>query len=60
MELGRFEEALSAFEKAIQMRPGKGYLWRKKGHALKALLRKDEMNEAYDTGFRLDCPEYNI
>lgn len=33
-------------------------VWDSRAHALKALGRKEEANEAYDKGVWFECPEY--
>lgn len=50
---GKYEEALSYYQKAIQLKPtGDAYFH--KGHALTFLDRKTESKEAYDESYRLD------
>jgi len=39
---GRFEEALKALDKAVQLKPGDAELWKNLGEALIALGRLDE------------------
>ncbi len=45
--LGRYEEALEYYERALQIDPADGYAWYAKGEAQKALGRQAEADEAY-------------
>ena len=45
--LGRYDEALKYYERALQIDPADGYAWYAKGEALKALDRQAEADEAY-------------
>ncbi len=44
---GRFDEAIQAYDKAIQLRPDNGIPWAYKGDALKAIGRTNESDTAY-------------
>lgn len=44
---GRFAEALTVCEKGLDLYPGLGVLWSRKGQALEALARPSDAREAY-------------
>jgi len=46
-ELKKYDEAVDAFDKALQINPKDPLTWMNKGDALKALGRKAEADEAY-------------
>ncbi|MGD9779610.1 tetratricopeptide repeat protein, partial [Methanomethylovorans sp.] len=52
--LGRYEEALQACDKAIEIDPNYLYAWSHKGFALYGLGRYDEALQAYDKCIELD------
>jgi tetratricopeptide (TPR) repeat protein len=45
--LGRNEDALQAYDMAIELNPEKGGLWYSKGGVLKTLGRNSEADEAF-------------
>ncbi len=47
MDLGRYEDALAAYEKATVVDPAFPRPWYKKGQALKALGRESEADDAF-------------
>ncbi|WP_406661686.1 tetratricopeptide repeat protein [Methanolobus sp. ZRKC3] len=50
----RYEEAIEAFEKAIDINPDDAYAWYLKGSALNSLGRDEEAVEAYEKAKELD------
>jgi tetratricopeptide (TPR) repeat protein len=53
-DLGRYEDALAAIEKALQLDPGGAMDWTNKAVVLRSLKRYDEALEAMDEAVRLD------
>ena len=53
-EANKFEEALNAYEKAIEIFPAIPEAWTNKGNTLTALGRNDEALKAYDEALRLN------
>jgi tetratricopeptide (TPR) repeat protein len=53
----RYEEALAAYEKAIQLDPGYGIAYRMKGYTLHALKRDEEALAAYEQAIALDSTD---
>ena len=51
--LGRYEEALSAYEEAIRLKPDYDYAWNGKGNQLGNLGRYEEALSAYEEAIRL-------
>ncbi len=49
----QFEEALSAFDRAIQVDPEYALAWYNRGHALRALGRDEEADAAYEKAISL-------
>ena len=47
-ELGRFEDAVDAYDKALEFNPKKGEAWFDKGDSLEELERYEQALEAYD------------
>lgn len=56
-ERGRYEEALQAFDEAIQLNPDLAVVWHNNGTAFRNLGRYEEALQAFDEAIRLD-PEY--
>ena len=57
--MGRFEEAIAAFDQVLAMEPNHALTWNNRGNALIALERIDEAIKSYDTRARADartCP----
>jgi tetratricopeptide (TPR) repeat protein len=52
--LGRFEEALEVFDKAVQLKPDVGVLWKFRGNALVKLDRRDQAILSYQQVLKLD------
>ena len=46
--LGKYDEAIQAFDKAIKLNPAKAETWRNKGLDLYRLNRSDEAIQAFD------------
>ncbi len=53
-KLKRYEEAIEAYEKAIELDPKDAYAWVNKGFALDELKRYEEAIEAYEKAIELD------
>lgn len=56
-ELGRAEEALATYDRAIALQPNFPWAWARKGRALRILNRCEEALACYDEALRLD-PNY--
>ncbi|HUN99585.1 MAG TPA: tetratricopeptide repeat protein, partial [Bradyrhizobium sp.] len=56
--LKRYEEALKAFDKAIQFQPDSGELWRSLGNALLQLNRGSEALLSYQRALQLDPRDF--
>ncbi|MBK8137666.1 MAG: tetratricopeptide repeat protein [Chloroflexi bacterium] len=56
-ELGRYEEALVAYDQAIAQQPGLSWAWARKGRTLRLLERYEEALACYDTALELQ-PRY--
>jgi tetratricopeptide (TPR) repeat protein len=56
-ELGRAEEALTTYDRAIALQPNFPWAWARKGRALRILNRCEEALACYDEALRLD-PNY--
>ena len=56
-KLGRYEEALQAIDKALELKPDYSYAWNNKGIALRNLGRHEEALQAYDKALKLK-PDY--
>jgi superkiller protein 3 len=57
-KLGRYEEALQAIDKALELNPDNSYAWNNKGIALRNLGRHEEALQAYDKALELN-PDYS-
>ncbi len=57
MDQGKFEEALAAFDKAIDLNPQYAEAWNNKGRVLATLSRLNEANEAFDKSIKIN-PNY--
>ena len=57
MELRRFADALSCFDRALALRPGDAEMINNRGNALQGLARYDEALAAYDQALALE-PDY--
>jgi tetratricopeptide (TPR) repeat protein len=53
-ELGRAEEALLAYDRAISLQPGSSWAWARKARALRLLNRCEEALLCYEEALRLD------
>ncbi|NYT10469.1 MAG: tetratricopeptide repeat protein, partial [Methanosarcinales archaeon] len=51
--LGRHDEAIQCYDKAIELDRNKGAAWWHKGESLKALDRSAEAESFFDTGRKL-------
>ena len=51
---GRYDEALEAYNKAIELDPKDAFAWFYKGFTLRDLKRNDEALEAYNKSIELD------
>jgi tetratricopeptide (TPR) repeat protein len=52
--MGRYEEAVSAYDRAITIDPGNGEAWRNRGLSLSLLNRSDEAFVSYSRALELD------
>ncbi|MCX6674748.1 MAG: tetratricopeptide repeat protein [Methanothrix sp.] len=52
--LGRYDEALQAYDRALEMDSQMVGAWHNKGHALNSLGRYDEALQAYDKAIQID------
>jgi len=55
--LGKHDEAINAYDKAIELDPKDASAWYNKGHALNRLEKHDGAIKAYDKAIELD-PKY--
>ena len=55
----RFDEALKAFDKAVQLKPDSAELWRNLGNVLVQLGRDDEALLSYRQAFGLDASDFD-
>ena len=53
-ELGKHDEAIKAFDKAIEINPQDSYAWDGKGIALWKLDKYDEAIKAFDKAIEID------
>ena len=56
-ELGRYEEAIHAYDRAIDLNPDVAWGWARKGRTLRLLRRYSDAMQAYQEALRLD-PNY--
>ena len=56
-ELGRYEDALDAYNEAIEMQPDYGWAWGRKGRTLRLLERYDESLECYDKAIEIKADD---
>jgi tetratricopeptide (TPR) repeat protein len=56
-ELGRLDEALGAYDRALAMQPENAWAWARKGRALRLLRRYEDALACYDTSLKLE-PRY--
>ena len=54
MKLGRLENAIRAFDKAIGIKPDSHTAWSNKGRALDALGRHEEAIKAFDLAKKIN------
>jgi superkiller protein 3 len=52
--LGRYQESLQAYDKAIELDPRLGAAWNDKGNSLRNLERYNEALDAYDRAIHID------
>jgi tetratricopeptide (TPR) repeat protein/tRNA A-37 threonylcarbamoyl transferase component Bud32 len=57
LELKRYEDALVAYNRAVELRPKYADAWKSKGNTLVALKRYEEARNAYDKAIQIQ-PEY--
>ena len=55
--MGRFEEAIQCFDRAIEIYPRYSFPWNNKGNSLRHLGRFDEALQCYDIAIEID-PQY--
>jgi tetratricopeptide (TPR) repeat protein len=58
-DLGKYDEAIEAWDEAIWLDPNYEKAWNNKGNAFAALGKYDDAIKAYDEAIRLD-PNYAI
>ncbi len=58
--LERFEEALKAFDKAVQLQPERAELWRNRGNVLIQLERHSDAVLAYQHALKLDPSLWDV
>lgn len=56
-ELGRLDEAIAAYDRAITLKPDLSWAWARKGRTLRLLRRYDEALTCYDQALKLQ-PRY--
>ena len=63
-DLGRKDEAISAYDKALEIQPDDAEAWNNKGNALSDLGRKGEAISAYDKALEIfesvDSPDTDM
>jgi Flp pilus assembly protein TadD len=59
VNLGRDEEALAVFDKAVQLKPDDANLWKSYGHALSRLDRSEEAVLSYRHALKLDSRQWD-
>lgn len=53
-ELGRYDDAIKAYDRAIELKPNDAHAWEFKGMSLAGIYRHDDALEAYDRAIELD------
>ena len=54
-ELGRLEEAITCFDKALAIEPRYGHAWSNKGVVLYSLGRNDDALKCFENALNIDC-----